>query len=172
MLIMINFFALYTFYDRSLHYFYKEENNQIVVRENIDNEWKLNKLINFFNDPVHIIDNIYLGNAYNAANYNNLKDLKIKIIINVTKEIQNYYPEDFHYYNIKIMDTNNEIFNDEFNNVLNYLKNTKINESENILVHCYMGCSRSVAVILSYIIKEKKLELSDAIKYIKNKKNT
>ena len=118
MLIMINFFALYkSLYDRSLHYFYKEEYNQIVIRENVDNEWKLNKVINFFNDPVHIIDNIYLGNAYNAANYNNLKDLNIKIIINVTKEIQNYYPEDFHYYNIKIMDTNNEIF-DEFNNLI------------------------------------------------------
>ena len=51
------------------------------------------QLVSFFEPPTHIIDNIYLGNAYNAAYYYGLKKNNIKMIINVTKEISKYYPE-------------------------------------------------------------------------------
>ena len=170
---MINLIALYrSLYDRGYHYFFKEEDYNSVIRQDIDEDWKLHKIIRFFDDPVHIIDNIYLGNAYNAANYHLLEDINIKLIINVTKEIQNYFPENFEYYNIEILDSNNENFRNNFNNVVDYIKKKNFADNENILVHCYMGCSRSVAVILAYIIKFKNINLDEAITIIKNKKNT
>ena len=50
----------------------------------------------------HIIDNIYLGSAYNASNLLQLNNQNIKCIVNVTSEISNYYEnynENFDYYN-------------------------------------------------------------------------
>ena len=44
----------------------------------------------FFGSPSHIIDNIYLGSAFNAASYYDLKESNIKMILNVTKEISEY----------------------------------------------------------------------------------
>ena len=69
----------------------------------------------------HVIDNIYLGNACNASYYYKLKESDIKLIINVTTEIPNYFKNDFEYFNISINDYNSESFsNDVFNNVLDF----------------------------------------------------
>ena len=75
-------------------------------------------LVSFFEPPTHIIDNIYLGNAYNAAYYYGLKKNNIKMIINVTKEISKYYPEYFTYYQLiyqKSLNVKNYIINLRFN---------------------------------------------------------
>ena len=55
-----------------------------------------------------IIDNLYLGNACDASYFYKLKNADIKAIVNVTKEIPNYFEEDFHYYNISLNDQNHE----------------------------------------------------------------
>jgi len=57
-------------------------------------------------NPSHIIDNIYLGNAFNAADYNWLKENNINTIVNVTPSISNYFPGDFKYHNYRVIDLN------------------------------------------------------------------
>ena len=54
--------------------------------------------------PSEILDFLYIGSMFNAAYLQDLIDLKITHIINVTKEIKNFYPEKFVYFNIKILD--------------------------------------------------------------------
>ena len=48
-------------------------------------------------EPTHIIDNIYLGNSYNARNYYELIDNNIGLIINCTTEIPDYFDTYFDY---------------------------------------------------------------------------
>jgi len=61
-----------------------------------------------FKGITYVCDNIYLGNAYNASNFNYLKSLDIKIIINATNEINNYFPNNFIYHKLNNLYDNNE----------------------------------------------------------------
>ncbi len=168
---------------------------------------KYNQSLMFFSDPVRIIDNIYLGSAFNANKFKQLTDLGITHIINVTKEISNYYPNDFKYTKYEINDDNSgapavdtkspvagdtidkdtfkKFSDDDLNKSLFDLKTTisddlkimidvtriiKESPKDKIFIHCFMGGSRSVSVILYYLITEKKMKLDDAITLIRNKR--
>jgi len=148
--------------------------NKEVIRYEKDNIPLYNKFYNLINDSCHIIDNLYIGSAYNAANYHMLKQLNIGLIINVTSEISNYYPEDFEYHKIEIEDINEHSlihsFEETFNIINNYSGSDEINDSKNIMVHCYMGASRSASVIVVYLIKKYNMSLDEAIKYMKSKR--
>jgi protein-tyrosine phosphatase len=131
----------------------------------------------FFSQPTHIIDNLYLGSAFNAAAYQTLRDLDIKVVINVSKEITNYYDGEYIYHRYNLYDNNKHSIvkhlKQAYNDILYHQKNT----SGNILVHCYMGASRSASVIIYYLMKHKKHDngnlytFDDALKYIHDKRS-
>lgn len=132
---------------------------------------KLEQLSSMFRDPIHIIDKIYLGNALNAASYYKLDGINIGLVINVTKEITNFYEDYFDYLRYPILDDGIEKINehliDSYNNIVRYME---ANPNKNILVHCYMGASRSVAIIVFYMMKHHKLTFDDAFAIISSKK--
>jgi len=130
----------------------------------------------FFSEPTHIIDNIWLGSSYNAASYGALVDRDIKLIINVSKEITHYFPNDFTYIRYDIYDNNKQSITDYLEKSYNDIIYHQHNKNGNIFVHCYMGRSRSVSILLYYIMKSKKHDngsnytFRDALNYIKSKR--
>ena len=123
-----------------------------------------------FKEITHIDNNIYLGNAYNASNFTYLKSFNIKIIINASNEINNYFPEEFTYYKLlDIYDDNKSKINIYFDKFINIIND---NKNKNILIHCYMGSSRSACLVLLYLIKVKKLNIDNAIQFLKKKSDT
>lgn len=130
----------------------------------------------FFDKPTHVVDNIYIGSAFNAASYYDLRELDIKVIINVTKEISHYYPNKFIYLNYDVYDNNEdsiyEHLDKAYHDILDHQKET----CGNILIHCYMGSSRSASVVLYYLMKTKKnskneyLSHEEALTFLKNKR--
>ena len=115
-----------------------------------------------------IIDNLYLGNACDASYFYKLKNANIKAIVNVTKEIPNYFEEDFQYYNISLNDQNHENFTNEiFDKSCEFIDSFK---GRNILIHCYMGSSRSATVMAAYLIKKYKLSLNEILELFKKKR--
>lgn len=160
-----------------------------------------NHITNLFLEPTHIIDNIYLGNAYNASNYATISKYNIAYIVNVSIEIKNYYEQDnklVDFYddiiNIEIknvpFDTSISIYNDNNNHIkylripiyddctyhitdyikeaIEFIDNTR---DGNVLVHCYMGSSRSASIVLAYLIYKYNYSLSDALLFLKDKRN-
>jgi len=137
----------------------------------------------FLSEPTHIIDNIMLGSAYNAASWYTLKDNNIKVIINMTKELSSYYENehDLEYINYGLYDNNKDSM-DKLDDIYQYiikkqseLKNfdyTNDNDkwNGNILIHCYMGASRSASVVIYYLMIKKKYSFDEAIDYIKSKR--
>ena len=121
----------------------------------------------FFDEPTHIIDNLYLGSAYNAASYDVLNKHNIKIIMNMTKEISNYYPDDFTYIHYGLNDDNNEriiqYLESSYQDILN-------NPNDNILIHCYMGASRSASIVIYYLVVKRNMTFDNAIEFIKEKR--
>jgi len=135
-----------------------------------------NDYITFWNNPTYIIDNIYLGSAFNAADYITLKKYNIKIIMNVTKEISNYYPNDFIYYRYKLYDNNKHSIKPYLEQSLKDINYCQQNIQGNILIHCFMGASRSASIVLYYLMKTMKHQnnipynFDDSIKFLKSKR--
>ena len=128
----------------------------------------------FYGGPTHIIDGLYLGSAFNAASYDTLKNLNIKVIINATSEISNYYPDDFIYLRYSLYDNNKTRIINYLENSFNDIQHHQKNTPGNILIHCFMGASRSASIIIYYLMKTQKnkdgtpMNFDDAFKFIRN----
>jgi hypothetical protein len=135
-----------------------------------------NEYTTFWGNPTHVVDNIYLGSAYNAASYDLLKELNIGVIINATSEISNYYPDEFIYLNYKLYDNNKhsikKYLERSFDDIIYHQQNTK----GNILIHCFMGASRSASIVLYYLMRTQKSQdgkpysFDDAVSYLRGKR--
>jgi len=116
--------------------------------------------------PSYIIDNIFLGNAFNAADYKWLKDNKIEIIVNVTPSISNYFPDEFEYHNINVIDLNSSSLKSYYDRFYDLVE-----ESEgHIFVHCFAGKSRSAVLVLYYLMKKYSWDFDTAIDILKVKR--
>ena len=127
----------------------------------------IDKYKTFFSSPTEIIDGIYLGSAYNAANYHQLTNLGIEVIINVTKEISIYFPNFYEYKKIELYDNDDANIEDYLEESLEYIRK---NKGRKIFIHCKMGASRSVSILLYYMIKEHNMKLDEALQMIKEKR--
>jgi protein-tyrosine phosphatase len=132
---------------------------------------KLEQMQIFFSEPTHIVDNLYLGSAFNASHYDTLKKLNIGLIINMTNEISNYYENDIIYKKYGIYDDNKQ----SIKNFLDITYKDIINfQSEypykNILIHCFMGASRSASIMTHYLYKKHNYSINDGIIFLKNKR--
>jgi predicted protein tyrosine phosphatase len=135
-----------------------------------------NEYSTFYSEPTYIIDNIYLGSAFNAASYETLKELNITLIINATVEISNYFPDEFSYIRYKLYDNNKHSIKKYLSEAYKDIKEYQKNREGNILIHCFMGASRSASIVLYYIMKTLKHEngtsysFDDALQYLREKR--
>ena len=148
----------------------EKSNKRIFNGIGFYNEYKI-----FFSKPTHIIDNIYLGSAFNAASKDILKDLGIKVVINMTKEISLYHQEDFKYLQYDLYDDNKgsikKYLEQVYEEILNNQeKDVDGNFKSNIFVHCYMGASRSASVVIYYLMRNKNYTFDESVELLKSKR--
>ncbi|XP_048709066.2 protein phosphatase Slingshot homolog 3 isoform X3 [Caretta caretta] len=84
-------------------------------KEFIDNEMLL--IMAQMDRPSKIFDHLYLGSEWNAANLEELQRNRISHILNVTREIDNFFPALFTYLNVRLYD-------EEASQLLPYWKET------------------------------------------------
>lgn len=164
------YYYSYSFLRISYIYIYRliyknyTEQREAIKQEDIN---YISNIYALFYDCDYIIDNIYLGSCYNASNENLLKELNIKKIVNISDDIPNYH-NDIEYYNYKIKDDGIEQFNlEEMNKLIDFIKT----DDRNILIHCVMGKSRSVTVVLYYLMKIHNMSLENALEFLNKKRN-
>lgn len=97
---------------------------------------------------------VYLGSAYNSACYYTLKEYNIKYIVNVTAEISNYYEGSITYHRISIRDDNYQTIQPHLQESYDVIKKFIDEGKGNILIHCYMGKSRSATIVANFISME------------------
>ena len=120
----------------------------------------------YFSDPTYIVDNIYLGNVLNASNYSISEKYKITSILNITEEVPNYYNDRCLYLNVKIKDINSGDITEHFKEIIDFFKKS----NGNLLVHCFMGASRSVIITMLYLIHFKNMSPEVALFFIKSRR--
>ena len=127
---------------------------------------------------IEIINGLYLGNKIDSHNTTFLKSRKIKIIINVTTEIQFLKDcENLGIQCIRVPISNNyenyEKQNDEYYyqfRDLCKLIDLKLHQNKNIIVHCSSGKYRGSTLILAYLMyKLKKLNHNEIYKILETK---
>jgi protein-tyrosine phosphatase len=124
-------------------------------------------------EPTLITNHIYLGNAYNSANYEILKELNIGLIVNITEEIPIYFPEDFVYIHYPIRDINGVDIKPHLEFIIDKIYDYIINpdnNDKNVLVHCYKGASRSASIVIAYQLKYEKRTLDNIYQDLKEKR--
>lgn len=117
-----------------------------------------------------IFDHLYLGSEWNASNLEELQATGVGYILNVTREIDNFFPGLFCYHNIRVFDEDSTDLLAYWNDTYNFITKAKKNHSK-CLVHCKMGVSRSASTVIAYAMKEFRWSLEKAYKYVKEKRS-
>ncbi|CAL8129737.1 unnamed protein product [Orchesella dallaii] len=119
--------------------------------------------------PALIVDHLYLGTEWNASHQQELSEKEISCILNVTAEIDNFFPDMFRYMNIPVIDNEEtdllRYFNDSYRFISQALK-----EEKNVLVHCKMGISRSATIVIAYVMKTRNWDLPRSLEHVKKRR--
>ncbi|XP_045491168.1 protein phosphatase Slingshot isoform X2 [Colias croceus] len=120
--------------------------------------------------PTEIFDHVYLGSEWNASNLEELQRNGVRHILNVTREIDNFFPGMFDYLNIRVYDDEKTDLLKHWDNTYKYINKAR-NEGSKVLVHCKMGISRSASVVIAYAMKAFNWNFDKALKHVKAKRS-
>uniref|UniRef100_A0A182N1M7 protein-serine/threonine phosphatase n=1 Tax=Anopheles dirus TaxID=7168 RepID=A0A182N1M7_9DIPT len=119
--------------------------------------------------PTEIFDHVYLGSEWNASNLEELQRNGVQHILNVTREIDNFFPGRFHYCNVRVYDDEKTDLLRHWDNTFKFISRAKM-EGSKVLVHCKMGISRSASVVIAYAMKANGWDFEQALRHVKKKR--
>ncbi len=102
-----------------------------------------------------IMDRLYVGSKQDAHNRALLVSYKVDVVINCSKDIQNYFYPDLTYYRLPVNDDRDPT---EFLQFEYYAKELlpimyeAYMEGKCIFIHCFAGMQRSAALALLFVI--------------------
>ncbi|CAJ1058523.1 protein phosphatase Slingshot homolog 3 isoform X1 [Xyrichtys novacula] len=120
--------------------------------------------------PSKIFDYLYLGSEWNAANFEELQKNNVGYILNVTREIDNFFPESFTYMNIRVYDVESTDLLAHWPDTYNFINSAR-KSGQAVLVHCKMGVSRSASTVIAYAMKQERWPLDVALNYVKDRRS-
>ncbi|CAN8258351.1 unnamed protein product [Cochlearia groenlandica] len=121
------------------------------------------------NVPSLIQQGLYLGSVAAASNKNVLKSCNVTHILTVASSLRPAHPHDFVYKVVRVVDkedTNLEIYFDECVDFIDEAKR----QGGSVLVHCFIGKSRSVTIVVAYLMKKHGMSLSQALQHVKSRR--
>ena len=127
------------------------------------------KILKDDNTPVEIIPHLFLGSIGSASNLKQLQNFKITHIVCCASGIKNFFPDDFKYINLNLLDSEKEDIKQYFKESFDFIDEA-IKNGGNVLVHCHAGVSRSSSILISYIMKSKKMKLNEVLDLLKTKR--
>ncbi|KAJ8401652.1 hypothetical protein AAFF_G00376230 [Aldrovandia affinis] len=136
-------------------------------KEFIDNEMIV--ILGQMDSPTEIFEHVYLGSEWNASNLEELQASGVRYILNVTREIDNFFPGLFEYHNIRVYDEEATDLLAYWNDTYKFISKAK-KAGAKCLVHCKMGVSRSASTVIAYAMKEYGWDLEQAFRYVKQRR--
>jgi atypical dual specificity phosphatase len=119
--------------------------------------------------PNSIVDGIFLGPEKFAINDLSLVRRNITHIVNVSATSPCKYPEKYKYLHLPLHDRDNFEIREYLDNSVDYIDDV-IKQGGKVYVHCFAGISRSVTIVIYYLMKHHKMRFSDAFELVKKKR--
>ncbi|KAE9602120.1 putative phosphoric monoester hydrolase [Lupinus albus] len=119
--------------------------------------------------PCKIDEGLFLGSLGASNNKDALKDLNVTHILTVAGTLAPAHPEDFVYKIIQVADRDDVNIKQYFDECFTFIDDSK-RCGEGVLVHCYAGKSRSVTIVVAYLMKTRGMSLSEALQHVKGKR--
>ena len=126
-------------------------------------------------ESIEIIkDFLFISSYKTASTVTDLKNLKITNIINCSGDLcENLSPEssllNIEYLTLNIRDNVSENIECLFFKCINYINKVK-EKNGKILIHCYKGVSRSVSIVIAYLIYLYNWTYDEAFDFIQSKR--
>ena len=119
------------------------------------------------NDINEVADNLYVGNISTATNKELLQEKGITHIINILSHRFEPYPSDFEYMHIHAYDVINWtlIYNFQATNL--FIRDA-LKDGGKVYIHCMCGVSRSVSVLLAYLMTQSTKSLDVLLKEVQS----
>ncbi|XP_023653180.2 protein phosphatase Slingshot homolog 3 isoform X1 [Paramormyrops kingsleyae] len=137
-------------------------------KEFIDNEMMVTMAQ--MDKPSKIFDYLFLGSEWNAANFEELQKNNVGYILNVTMEIDNFFPESFTYMNIRVYDVESTDLLSHWNNTYTFINKAR-QSGQAVLVHCKMGVSRSASTVMAFAMKQYQWPLDMALGHVRERRS-
>eukprot|EP00743_Colponemidia_sp_Colp-15_P007664 GILK01008294.1.p1 GENE.GILK01008294.1~~GILK01008294.1.p1 ORF type:complete len:290 (-),score=37.63 GILK01008294.1:85-912(-) len=125
-------------------------------------------------NPSRILPWLFIGDVYAAKDRDKLRSLSIKYILNVTPPrtqagVPNYFEKDsaFEYRRRGMQDNSSERLSESFSECFEFLERARVREDGNVLVHCQKGVSRSVSIVVAYLMKYKRMVFEEALAFVR-----
>ena len=127
------------------------------------------KILKDDNAPIEIIPHLYLGSIGSASNLKELQNCKITHIVCCARGIKNFFPDNFKYLNLDILDSEAVDIKKYFDESSKFIDEA-IKNNGNVLVHCHAGVSRSSTILIAYVMKYKQMKLDKVLELLRSKR--
>ncbi|OVA05514.1 Dual specificity phosphatase [Macleaya cordata] len=121
------------------------------------------------NIPCQIEEGLYLGSLGAAHNKAALKSLNITHILTVANMLGPAHQNDFIYKKIVVADREETDLTQHFSECFDFIDEAKM-KGGGVLVHCFAGKSRSVTIVVAYLMKKRRMSLSQALEHVKSRR--
>ncbi|GFR97065.1 protein phosphatase Slingshot [Elysia marginata] len=128
------------------------------------------RILGQMDEPSEILDFLYLGSEWNASNLEEIKSKGIGYILNVTREIDNFFMGMLQYYNVRVFDVEESDLLKHWDKTYKFICKARNNHSK-VLVHCKMGISRSASTVMAFLMKDRRWSVDEAYKFVKSKRS-
>lgn len=129
------------------------------------------------NDPDPIVERLlFVGSAKNAADSASLERNGIRLVVNATKGLQNFFegrnPDRLTYTRVPLEDCQESSIEDarEAFDVAIAAIAKAVEAQRPVLVHCFAGASRSVALVCAYLCKHRGMAPEAAYALVRSKR--
>ncbi|XP_051125445.1 dual specificity protein phosphatase 1 [Andrographis paniculata] len=127
------------------------------------------KVIKEDNVPCKIDEGLYLGSLGAANNRSALKSLNVTHILTVANSLNPAHPNDFTYKRIQVFDREDVNISQFFEECFAFIDEARTTGG-GVLVHCFAGKSRSVTIVVAYLMYKNGMSFSEALEHVKTKR--
>jgi protein-tyrosine phosphatase len=113
-----------------------------------------------------ITEKVYLGNYLGAEDVEYLSKIKVSNVLICAKQGTEHAKDKFIYKKLEIEDSFQEFIIVHFKDCIQFIEEA----NGNVYVHCMAGISRSVTIVIAYLMWKNKLPYKDAYWFVKNKR--
>ena len=111
---------------------------------------------------------LFIGNLYDAKDFNLLKKKGITHILCAAGELKPNFPNEFEYLTLNgASDHEDYNLSKDFDRAADFI-NKGVKQGGKVLVHCAAGISRSTSCMMAYLMKHRGMKLLDAYKLCKS----